>query len=539
MAKAERKVSPKQRPSARPVSTGPGRVKLRKGVECATIWTPPRRTLTPKTSLGYECIQFAEEVLEVKLFPWQKWFLIHALEINPDGRFRFRTVLLLVGRQNGKSTLLQVYSLWRMYVDGAPLILGTAQNLDVAEEQWSAAVEIAESNDELAAEIADVKRTNGKYALKLESGQRYKVAAASRKGGRGMSGDLILMDELREHSNWDSWSAVTKTTMARKRAQVLCASNAGDAASVVLRAQRNKCLQALRDGDTDKQAMGIFEWSAMVWKEHPTDPFKSEWKNLPTSDRTGWAMANPSLEWGEGEESGLTWEALEAAYNTDPDPVFRTECLCQWVTTAKGGAFEDGLWESLKDLTSARTPGGEYIMGLDVEHDGSSATIVVAAFREDGLVHGESIASRTGTAWVKDWFLESAPGTEFPRKDNPAFRGVAIQKSGAPASALIEELVKAGVNVIEWGGTELGIGTQQFYNLVRNKELRHRGQEILDVAVSMAATKPLGDVWVWDRRKSLVGIAALVALTAATWALRKPPENPPESAYDNEEMMFV
>lgn len=508
-------------------------------MEAATIWTPPKRKLTPKTSLGFECIQFAENVLGVELFPWQKWFLIHALELNPNGRFRFRTVLLLVGRQNGKSTLLQVYSLWRMYVDGAPLILGTAQNLDVAEEQWSAAVEIAEANDELAAEIADVKRTNGKYALKLDSGQRYKVAAASRKGGRGMSGDLILMDELREHTNWDSWSAVTKTTMARKRAQVICASNAGDAASVVLRAQRNKCLASLREGTTDADAMGIFEWSAMVWREHPTDPFKSAWVNLPTSDRNGWAMANPSLEWGTGEESGLTWEALEAAYSSDPDPVFRTECLCQWVNSSKGGAFQDGLWDSLKDLTSARAPGAGHYFGLDVSADGGTATIMVAAFREDGLVHGESVTSRVGSAWVKDWFLEVAPGKDFKRKDDPQFQGVVIQKSGAPASALIETLVEAGINVIEWGGSDLGIGTQQFYNLVREKGIRHRGQEILDVAISQAVTKPLGDVWVWDRRKSLVDISALIGLTGATWALCKPPEIEQQSAYDDEDLIFV
>lgn len=508
-------------------------------MEAATIWTPPKRRLTPKTSLGFECIQFAEDVLGVNLFPWQKWFLIHALELNPSGTFRFRTVLLLVGRQNGKSTLLQVYSLWRMYVDGAPLILGTAQNLDVAEEQWSAAVEIAETNDELAAEIADVKRTNGKYALKLESGQRYKVAAASRKGGRGMSGDLILMDELREHTNWDSWSAVTKTTMARKRAQVLCASNAGDAASIVLAAQRNKCLAALKSGETDREAMGLFEWSAMVWVEHPTDPFKSRWKNLPTSDRAGWAMANPSLEWGQGEESGLTWEALEAAYNTDPDPVFRTECLCQWVTSSKGGAFADGLWDSLKDPRSARLAGSDYVMGLDVAWDGSATTIAVAGQREDGKVHGEVVTTRAGSAWIKDWFLEAAPGTDFPRKDNPNFRGVVIQKAGSPASALIEDLVDAGINVIEWGGSELGIGTQQFYNLVRERGLHHRAQEILDVAVSQATTKPIGDVWVWDRRKSLVDIAPLIALTGATWALRKPPEKSTASAYDDENLMFV
>lgn len=506
------------------------------GAEVATIWTPPKRRLTCKTSLGFECIQFAENVLNVELFPWQKWFLIHALELNPSGTFRFRTVVLLVGRQNGKSTLLQVLSLWRMYVDGAPLILGTAQNLDVAEEQWSAAVEMAEENEELAAEIEKITRTNGKFALKLDSGQRYKVAAATRKGGRGMSGDLIIMDELREHANWESWSAVTKTTMARRRAQTIGASNAGDATSVVLRSLRNKCLDALLTGESGKEAMGIFEWSAVFWSENHDSPEKSAWKNKPTADRTGWAMANPSV----GHPGGVSWEALEAAYGSDPDPVFRTECLCQWVGSAKGGAFQDGLWDGLADPASEIQPGTGYMLGVDVSADGTTATISVAGLRADGLVHGEVIVSRTGTAWVKEWFeAPDAAGRFDKRMNDPDLRGVAIQKTGAPASALIEPLETAGVNVVPWGGADLGIGTIQFYDLVRSKGLRHLNQEILTTAVAMAVAKPVGDTWYWDRRRSMVDIAGLVALTAAAWALARPPEKETPSAYDDDDLLFV
>ena len=71
-------------------------------------------------------------------------------------------MLIQVARQNGKSTLAQVLSLWRMFVDRSPLVIGTAQNLDVAEEVWTGAVEMAEGTPELLAEIAAVERTNGK-----------------------------------------------------------------------------------------------------------------------------------------------------------------------------------------------------------------------------------------------------------------------------------------------------------------------------------------------------------------------------------------
>ena len=40
-----------------------------------------------------------------------------------------------------------------MYVRGAALVIGTAQNLDIAEEVWQGAVDIAQDVPELEAEI--------------------------------------------------------------------------------------------------------------------------------------------------------------------------------------------------------------------------------------------------------------------------------------------------------------------------------------------------------------------------------------------------
>jgi phage terminase large subunit-like protein len=81
------------------------------GSETPRIFTPPLRELTPETSLGFSLIQFAEEILLVHLFPWQRWLAIHALELRPDGRLRFRNVVLLVARQNGKSMFSQMLAL--------------------------------------------------------------------------------------------------------------------------------------------------------------------------------------------------------------------------------------------------------------------------------------------------------------------------------------------------------------------------------------------------------------------------------------------
>lgn len=531
------------RPRAR---KAPAKSKTLLGSETPTVFTPPLRKLTPATSQGFEAIQFAEEVLGLTLYPWQKWLLIHALELKPDGKFRFRTVVLLVARQNGKSRVLQILTLWRMFMDAAPLVIGTAQNLDIAEEQWQMAIDLAEANEDLSAEIEHIDRTNGKKAMRLkkdpENGipsRRYKVAAANRKGGRGLSGDLILLDELREHTNWDAWSAVTKTTMARSKPQIWTASNAGDASSVVLKSLRATCLRAIREKATKDATMGLFEWSATKWDPQGGKDKSGDWVNLPTSDRDGWAMANPSLNWGD-----LTTESLASAWETDPDPVFRTECLCQWVTSATVGPWEVGLWESLTDKLSCREPGSGYYFGVDVSWDRNWAAISVAARRADGRLHVEIVAYRTGTDWVVPWLVQ--------RKGREGLLGVVLQANGSPVGSLLTDMHKyldptdddEGMPILEWGGGELGKGTATFYDLVRQKNVMHRGgtngqTDALTLAATTAQTKPIADYWLWDRKRSPFDVSPLIAVNAAVWALLRPEEEQTKTAYDDDELMFV
>ena len=113
---------------------------MRQGREVPRIYTPPLRDLTPETSAGFAMIEFAR-VLGVEFLPWQKWLSIHALELLTDGRLRFRTILVLVARQNGKSTWAKVLVLFLMMVRRVGLVLGTAQDLDLAEDQQSQANE--------------------------------------------------------------------------------------------------------------------------------------------------------------------------------------------------------------------------------------------------------------------------------------------------------------------------------------------------------------------------------------------------------------
>lgn len=500
-----------------------------KGSTEPRIFTEPKRELTPSTSLGFAFCEFCDAVLDIGLLPWQEWLAVHALELTEDGNFRFRTVAVLVGRQNGKSLFGKALALFFMYVLRAQMVLGTAQSLETAEEVWDGAVDLAESIDELRAEIQAVSRRNGGKALKLEGGETYKIAAATRSGARGKACDLVLMDELREQTNWDAWGAIAATVTARPNALIWCMSNAGDAQSVVLRHLRMQAHAALGDPDgivaaTDGLAfepdedinqddIAIFEWSAPP--------------GCSVTDIEALAMANPSLGYGF-----LTERALLAQIRTDPEAVARTEHLCQWVEAVVVPPFPEGAWDGGRDDGSTIPMDEEITYGMDVDMERRKTTIAACGKNEDGLYHIEVVARRPGTSWARDWLSTRAP------------LKVAMQGRGAPVSTEIETLETIeGVTVVKCEGSDLGAWAGRFYDAVAASApdtdsdaapLVHITQPVLDKCAMTAQKKRIGDgAFIWDRRASRDDISPLVACSMAYGAATAQPKasNIHESAY--------
>lgn len=522
------------------------------------VYTPPLRPVWPRSpeteenTAGYEVIDFANLVLNLTLYPWQEWLLAHALELRPNGTFRFRNLVVLVARQNGKSTLAQIVALWALYMLRVPLIIGTAQDLATAEDLWEDVVDIASSNPDLEQFVKAVNRRNGARSLEVElpdgASRRpirteYKVKASTRKAARGLSSDMLFLDELREHTNWEAWGAISKTTLARPKALVWTLSNAGDALSVVLMSLRKKAHAALGDPDginetdvpdvdgaepvieDESPSLGIYEWSAAPGRD--------------TKDREGWCEANPSLGYG-----ALTEEALAAAEATDPEPVFRTECLCQWVLGTIEGPFPGGSWEKCVDLTGQISPTSELSYAVDVSVDRSTAWITVVGSQESGRPQVEIAAGRPGGGWldwVPDWF-ERIADPLHPVRVVIASRGM------NPVSVLIEPLQRIdGIEVVEWAGPDMPNACGLLYDRVTSvletphpyPPLAHRGQEALNLAAATAAQRVSGDGWYWDRRNSAQDASPLVAATGALWDHLRYEEELPPSIYEQGPLALI
>ena len=482
-----------------------------KGYTEPRIWTRPLQKLTDETTLGYKFIRFCEAI-GCNLLPWQKWLAIHALEIVNDGdnwRFRYRYVVILVSRQNGKSFFEVLLNLFFLFGLKSHLVLGTAQNLDTAVETFEDTVSQVEITPDLAERLKKINRGTGKREMLLLDGERYKVIAATRKA-RGLSSDLIMMDELREQENWAAWGAVSKTMMARPSAILFGFSNAGDVTSVVLKHLRLQAHAQLGDpdgvastraslgGEDIDDSLGLFEWSAVP--------------GCKINDKESWAQANPSLGYGF-----LTERSLQSAMQTDPENIFRTECLCQWVDTLLPQPFPDGAWNAGTDPASRIAPESPIWFGIDMSQDRRWTTIAACGMRTDGNYHIEVVARRLGCDWAIDWFRQRVP--RGPMK-------LCFQSRGAPVSGLAEQICTlTGVERIAIEGPELTNGWNRFYDAVAALEPdAHRGgikvfhlpQPILDQPAKTCQLRNIGGgVELPDRVKSPDDIAPLFSCAMA------------------------
>ena len=472
------------------------------------LYTKELRPLTEETSLGYACIEYANKILRKQLYPFQEWALIHALEIigelDGDWRFRYRIILFMIARQNGKTVLSEILASFFLNVLMVENVFGTSLSLEKAEEVWEAVIRDQEKYPELSKLIYRISRTNGKKSLDLIGGIRYKVGAPSRRAGRGDSNDLVMIDELREHRDWETWSAAVASTTAKPNGLVVCFTNAGDPDSIVLRQIRSQALGKKINfgGDIDSSTLGLFEWSSP--------------EGAATDDLDALAQANPALGYGL-----LTERSLMANRDTFPEAKFRSECMCQQVETILPPPFPDGAWEGSMDETSFIPKDAEVYYGIDMSQDRRWVAIGVCGLREDGNYHIETVARRVGSEWAIDWFRERALKGRMK---------LAFQSRGAPVSGLAEQICTiSGIERVGIEGADLSNGWGRFYDGIcaclpdrDGKQILHLPQPVMDTPGHTMQLKQMGGgVKLPDRLKSPDDIAPLFACIMAFSGLTK------------------
>ena len=462
----------------------------------------PSRKGSTKPRLQNAPLKGASRIDEVKKFlldcklellPWQQYVLTDLLKVDKAGKWRRKTNLLLVARQNGKTHLARIRILAGLFIFGEMNIVAMSSNRGMALDTFRKVVDVIEDNPHLMAQVRQIRVANGQESVELLSGARYEIVAATRDGSRGKTADLLYIDELREIDE-DSWTAAKPITRARPNSQIFMTSNAGDAFSSVLNDLRSRALSY------PPASLGFWEYSA--------DDFAK------ITDKDAWYQANPALGYLIDEET------IAEAIATSSVEASRTETLCQWVSALKSPwpyrAFEDLTVQDLKI-----EPGSATIFGMDISVNKKMASLVAGQVREDGKIAVGVIAQFESQVAI-DELKMAIEVNEWANKYRP--RMICFDKYSSMSVA--ERLAQSGHKIQDMSGTVFYQACSDLYDALVNARIVHIGQASLVDSMNNCAAKETDAGWRIVRRKSAGDVSAAISLAMVVHQLLKPQSKP-------------
>ncbi len=462
--------------------------------------------LTPDTSYGFDVEVFARDTLKEPLDPWERWAAIHAGELLPDGRPRFRKVLIKVARQNGKTHLLVVLTLFWLFVETLPIILGTSTKLDYAKESWLKAAKLAKGTAALAALLPStrnqgIRQANGEQEIETTEGARYKIAASNAEGGRSLTLNRAILDELRQHHDYSAWDAIVPAGNAVSDFQAFCLSNEGSDRSVVMNDLTDAALAFIETGEGDSR-LGYFGWTCPVG----SDPL----------DLKALAQANPNLTRRIDPDALLADAARAVALGGEALLGFQVENMCMRVKLDFPPVVPEPSWTGCRDPLSARV--GPPAVAVEVTPDRSMACISYAATRADGLPMVQVVQRAPGTGWV---------AAEVGRLVREKSVTCVVLDGYGPVSNLEDDIRaqvadRCPVEVLTTSDMADACGS--VYDAVVTEQLRHTGQTELDeaLAATVKHTMP-GGRYTWHPATPDSDITPWRSVTEALWGLAKHP----------------
>lgn len=457
--------------------------------ELTGVQTPSQASVPPAASRAdAEDCAFLASRYGLTPDPWQREVLDGWLGVDGAGRWSSPRCGLALCRQQGKNALLEMRQLYGMLVLGERF-LHTAHEVKTGQKAFQRLCGFFDNPKvypKLHARAATIRRANGQEAIVLDNGGSFELVARSRGSGRGFSVDVLVIDEAQELSE-DALAALLPTISASANPQTIFTGTppGPNADGAIFTRVRSDGLA----GDDPRLC-----WHA--WGVEGA---------VDLDDVEQWARANPAL----GIRLNLATIADERAVMDDE--TFGRERLGSWSSAGVHRVIGAEAWARCAEPNLADSH-GEVALAVDVSPDRSTTTVTAAGWTADKTAFVDVIESRRGEP---DWAVHRIVEM-WTRHD---VRAVVVDGISA-ANSLIDPLQRAGVAVTVTNATAMAKACGGLYDAVQARSMRHLDQPALNVALSVARKRRIGDGgFGWSRKDSESDITALVGATLALWGL--------------------
>jgi hypothetical protein len=360
---------------------------------------------------------------------------------------------------------------------------------------------------DLWAMVESYPSSNDNVAIQLRNGKRLVYSARGKDPGRGLSGDLVVLDEGYAITD-DVMEALKPSMSARPNAQMWYCSSTGMEDSDVLLRMRQKGLD-----QAGRKAVG---------ESLRTDNmFLAEWcadDNCDIYEEDQWFQANPAL--------GLRID-IDTVYDELPPTLsekgFKRERLGLWHDMSVRNVIDPDTWKACAYDEAELF--GEYVAALDISPDASQSSIAVAGHTRTGKRYIEVVWSGPYTSKA---VIDELHSLFNAASAQPTL--LAIQGASAASQAMVPRLEPMGIEIMNLGQKEVAAGCEDFRMRAYQRQLVHNGEPSLAVAVGGATRYRIGSKigskeleneeeqgWGWARRDPSIDITGLCA---CTWASR-------------------
>jgi len=454
--------------------------------------------------------------------PEQELILDATFAILPNGKPAAFEVDMVGPRQNFKTGVLKMIEIGWLFVTKERLSIHSAHELSTTEETFRETAALIEDNPFLSRHLLPTRgdrpgitAANGRWAIELTGDRRLRYRARQATGGRGLSGDKVVLDEF---------FAVTPavigslypTLSARPRPQVVSASSAGLLMSEALRDKR----------DRGRKSLTLNQF--YIEYSDPSGP-------TPANPNAGCATPGCShAKTAEGcaLDDERRWEGIMSALDRRvlretirslrqamPPAEFAREFLVWWEDPPEDDTAQlFGPHWGRQGIPDARVPKPR-CLGVAVQWERTHASLAAVGDYGDDAVTVVFPASsdpalggrRRGVSWIVDEAADIAERHDIP---------VAIAGVG-PGADLVEPLrARLGESrVLVADMSDLSGACAALYDgVTETHSVFHNDDEELNRA-ARAATKRNAERFMWDRKADG---DMLEAATLALWAAGQP-----------------
>ena len=267
------------------------------------------------------------ESLTLELFQKAYIQLLFGWLERATGYRRFRETLFLVGRKNGKSTLLAALALYMLVADyeGAAEIYSVATKKDQARKTLTEAVNMVKQSPELRAVIK--KRRNDIYFPATAS--KFEALASDSNTLDGLNSHAVIIDELHAIRDRNLYEVMKQSTSSRRQPLVIMITTSGTVRESVFDNLYSYACDVADGKIIDERFLPIlYELDA-----------RAEW-----TDPQMWIKANPGL--GTIKQYSTLAEFVERAKKNPED---LPGVLCKDFNVAEVAA---AVWLSFEDIKS-------------------------------------------------------------------------------------------------------------------------------------------------------------------------------------------